>query len=331
VLFRSVRCEQPQTLFYVELKRGDWCFQNNILGIEAERAHDVVAITHVMVMVLYRHALLNAIVAHPQAREAVLDNETWRAEESVPKLGKLNVFESVPEAVIKRLEKESSPRYFKAGSIILGAGQAVEDDHVFFILRGEVRISVLGIPTRTMGVGASIGVHRFLGLDCPPGQMEIVATSPCDVMALKRETMQWALEEERFEDDLIPYKNGKSILSGGQILDAFGFPIGSAKFVPTCVEESEVFGACSREFVAQIPKLVEEVAFWPKEVIYRQADVGDFMYFIKAGRVRLEAMGRTKSRITWRLPSPRRTCGSGSCTRSSSAARSRLSRRRSAG
>ncbi|CAK0828923.1 unnamed protein product [Prorocentrum cordatum] len=64
------RSEHPQTLFFVELKRGDWCFQNNILGIESTRAHDVVAVTHVMVLVLHRHALLNAVVAHPDAGEA---------------------------------------------------------------------------------------------------------------------------------------------------------------------------------------------------------------------------------------------------------------------
>lgn len=297
ILAGEVRCEQPQTLFYVELKRGDWCFQNNILGIQPDREHDVVAVTHVMCMYLYRHALLNAIVAHPQAREAVTENETWRSDESVPRLEKLCVFIGVPEPVLRRLEADSEPKFYKTGSILLALGAAVEEDMLLFILRGEVKVSILGIQTRTMGVGATIGVHRYFGLDCPPGQIEIVATAPCDVMALKRETMAWALEEEKFEDDLMPYKNGRSILAGGQILDAFGFPIGSAKYAPNCIEESEVFRACSEQFVAQMPKLVEEMVFWPKEKLYSQGDPGDYMYFIKAGRVRLEALGRKQHEV----------------------------------
>jgi len=298
LLAGKLRSEQAQTLFYVELGRGDWCFQNNILGIEPQRAHDVVAVTHAMVMVLYRHTLLNAVVAYPCARSAVLDNETWRTESSVPRLSSLRVFEKVPEPVVARMEAEAAPRYFKQGSIILGVGSTVEDDMLLFLLRGEVKVSILGIETRRLGVGDVIGVHRFLGLDAPPSNAEIMATSACDVMAVRRSTMLEALSEEKYEDDLAPYKNAQRVLGGGDILDAFGFPIGGgSKYSPQCIEKSEVFKVCSEQFVAQMPQLVEEMAFWPGEKLFSQGDVGHFMFFIKAGRVRLEVLGRRKHEI----------------------------------
>ncbi|CAK9060796.1 Uncharacterized protein SCF082_LOCUS31955, partial [Durusdinium trenchii] len=43
VLAGTVRCEQPQTLFFVELHRGEWCYQDNILGNTPTFGHDAVA------------------------------------------------------------------------------------------------------------------------------------------------------------------------------------------------------------------------------------------------------------------------------------------------
>ena len=36
-------------------------------------------------------------------------------------------------------------------------------------------------------------------------------------------------------------------------------------------------------------EIVEDLAFWPGERLYTQYEEGDMMYFIRAGRVRLEA------------------------------------------
>mmetsp|Transcript_41730 Transcript_41730/g.120563 ORF Transcript_41730/g.120563 Transcript_41730/m.120563 type:complete len:1127 (-) Transcript_41730:46-3426(-) len=298
VLAGTLRSEQAQTLFFVELKRGDWCFQNNILGIDPERAHDVVAVTHAMVMVLYRHALLNAVVAHPAAREAVLDNETWRTDPEVPRLKSLKVFENVPDPVIARMEVEAAPRYYKQGSIVQAAGSFIEDDMLLFLLRGEVKVSILGIYIRHLKAGEAIGVLRYMDLDTPTSNVEIVATEACDVLAVRKSTMADALSEEKYEDDLAPYKNAQRVLGGGPILDAFGFPIGGgSKYRPDCIEKSEVLQACSETFVAQMPQLVEEIAFWPGEKLFSQGDVGHFMFFIKAGRVRLEVLGRKKHEV----------------------------------
>jgi len=298
VLAGSLRSEQAQTLFYVELERGDWCFQNNILGIEATRAHDVVAVTHVMVLFLYRHALLNAIVAHPSAKDSVLENETWRLEHGAPELGKLRIFDTVPASVITRLTEEGEPMYFDQGSIILHPGEDFERDMLLFILRGKVRVTILGIETRTLGIGDCINIPRFLGLDAPPSTAEIVAIEPCDALAVRRETMEEALGEEQYEDDLAEYKNGQRVLGGGDILDSFGFPIpGGSMHSPLCIENSEVFRACSPTFVAQMPNLVEEICFWPGEKLFSQGEDGTFMFFIKSGRVRLEMLGRKKHEI----------------------------------
>jgi len=288
------RSEHPQTLFFVELKRGDWCFQNNILGIESTRAHDVVAVTHVMVLVLHRHALLNAVVAHPDAGEVVLLNETWRARESMPRLASLRLFEGVPGPGIARLESEAAPRFYKKGSVILPAGGALEDDNLLFLVRGEVSVSILGIEIRVCRAGDVLGLHRFLGLPAGTSQAEVVALTACDALSVRRSTLQAVLEDENFEIPLAKLKNAMSVLNGGAILDAFGFPVGKkpALFVPDCIETSDVFRVCGQAFVAQIPRLVEERAFWPGEKLYSQGDAGDFMFFVQAGRVELQQLGR---------------------------------------
>jgi len=292
VLAGTLRSEQPQTLFFVELSRGDWCFQNNILGIDALRAHDVVAVTHTMVLILYRHCLLNAITAYSEVRDAIMDNETWRRGQDCPEIKSLKVFDGVPAPVLSRLEKEAAPRYFKEGSVILSPHSIVEGNALLFILRGEAKITILGIETRRLHVGDTIGVHHFLGLPAPASQALIIATEPCDIIALKPETMAEAEKEDKYEEALERYRNARSVFGGGEILDAFGFPIGGgAKFEPKCIEVSELFRACSEQFVSQMPQLAEEMAFWPGEQLYKQGEEGTFLYFIQAGRVRLDAWG----------------------------------------
>jgi CRP-like cAMP-binding protein len=307
VLAGTCRSEQPQTLFYVELHRGDWCFQNNILGVEATRAHDLVAVTHVMVLVLFRHTLLNALVAFPEARESVLENEVWRAGDSCPQLAGLNVFEGVPGAVVARMEQEARPLYFRAGSCILKRGGVVKDDALLFVIRGKAKVAIMGMAIRTLNVGDTIGMHRFLELPADPDDRElrvenctdVVAVEPCDIIAVQRRTMQVALKDDRYEEALGKYKQAASVLGGGAILDAFGFPVGGvkARLATDCIETSEVFRVCSKSFVDQIPTLLEERAFWPGERLYSQFDEGDFMFFIQAGRVRLEVLGRKEHEV----------------------------------
>merc|ERR1711988_968984 len=75
----------------------------------------------------------------------------------------------------------------------------------------------------------------------------------------------------------------------------FGFPIGGGGvFATDCVEKSEIFQACSEAFVSQIPGLVEDMAFFPGDVLYKQGEEGEVMYFIQAGRVRMKTFGVKK-------------------------------------
>ncbi|CAE8741247.1 unnamed protein product [Polarella glacialis] len=129
--------------------------------------------------------------------------------------------------------------------------------------------------------------------------VKIKSLTACDCLLLPRAVIGKALIDELLEDDMLPYNAAIRVLEGGQILDAFGFPIGDgkAKNVPDCVEKSEVFRACSSHFVEQMPLLVEDVAFWPGERIYTQYDEGNFIYFIRAGRVKIEVLGRREAQI----------------------------------
>jgi CRP-like cAMP-binding protein len=290
VLAGTCRCEQPLTLFCLELKRGDWCFQNNILGNDATRQHDVVAITHTMVMILHRHAMLNAVTAFPATRRVILENERWRSD--VPLITSLRCYERVPVAVTMQLDELASPMYCARNSIMFGPGDTVDDDSLLLILRGEVVISIMGIEVRTLKAGDTIGLLRYLKLAVEHSNTTFRATKPCDMMRIPQGPMDEAEVNELFEDELQRWFMAKRTLGGGPILDQYGFDTGHGGVLATrCIEESDVFSVCSPGFVAQIPKLVEDVCFYPGEQICQENTPGDAMWFVKAGRVRVQMIG----------------------------------------
>lgn len=290
ILAGTCRCEQPLTLFCLELKRGDWCFQNNILGNDANRQHDVVAITHTMVMILHRHALLNAVTAHPETRRVILENERWRAD--VPVISALRCFERVPVAVIMQMEEEASPMYCKAESQVFLPGQNVPDDRLLLILRGEISVFIMGVEVRTLTAGDTIGLLRYLKLPAEKTNTLIVAKTACDLIRVPQGPMDLAEENEMYEDELARWFTAKRTLIGGAILDQYGFETGYGGVLRTrCIEESDVFSVCSKGFVSQIPQLVEDMAYYPGEKLCVAGDPGDRMFFIQAGRVRVQMIG----------------------------------------
>uniref|UniRef100_A0A7S1S9F4 Cyclic nucleotide-binding domain-containing protein n=1 Tax=Alexandrium catenella TaxID=2925 RepID=A0A7S1S9F4_ALECA len=241
---------------------------------------------------------MNAMVAFPECREAVLENETWRMDG--PQLNSQRVFQGVPAPVLSRVMREAGHKYFRQCDCILHPGVPVEEGSLMYILRGEARISILGLEVRTLKAGDIIGLHKFLKLPQRPlPSYEIIASAATDVIILKSGMLFEAVEDDRFEDEMKPFQSAVQVLSGGDILDAFGLKVAGqeAKFLTDCVEQSEVFRVCSMPFVAQLAWLVEDLAFFPGERIYSQGDEGFFMFFIQAGRVRLEVLGRPKHEV----------------------------------
>eukprot|EP00438_Fugacium_kawagutii_P035199 Skav204733 [mRNA] locus=scaffold1854:107609:121016:+ [translate_table: standard] len=297
--------------------RGEWCYQDNILGNTPTFGHD--AVTNVLVLVLYRHAMQNAMVAYPETRKVVIANETWRKHTECPDFGVLPVFNKLPASLLSDVLEEAKPVYYRPSSLLYSAGERVEDDSMLFVLRGELQLVIMGIEVRRIGAGAAgaaaargyVGLHHFMGLECPDPNAE--------VSDQRQSTMQKALDDELMEDDMLPrldciealapavaprpvwstvvggeswYTASQRVLAGGEILDAFGFPVGDgsalvavhrwpprAKNMPDCVEQSEaphplklgaagaadvlvaygkmVFRACSKSFVAQVAEIVE--------------------------------------------------------------------------
>jgi CRP-like cAMP-binding protein len=175
---------------------------------------------------------------------------------------------------------------------VLAPGDDVEDDALLFVLRGKARVSILGIPIREIKAGETIGQLKYLGLPALPSRAEIVAVTAMDVVSVPRQPMLEALEDERYEDDVVRFKDAQKVLNGGEVTDKFGFPTGGGGvFATDCIEKSEVLCACDAPFVAQIGQLVEDFIFWPGEKLFEQGGVGEWMYFIQAGRVRMEVLG----------------------------------------
>jgi len=294
ILAGVCRAEQAQTLFCVEMGCGDWCYQDNYLGNEKVRDHELVVVKPTMVLTLHRHTLLNAVVAYPVARSIVLENETWRG--AGPELDNIRIFQGVPPAVTARLVEEASPRYFRQGSRILEKGQEIEDHAVLLVLRGELQISILNIETRKLGPGDTVGLFHYLGLPVAPHQCEIMAVSAVDALCIPRDPMFEALLDDRYDDAVHNFKDTIRILKGGEIVDAFGFPLGGGGvFAEDCVEKAEIFAACSAPFRAQLNLLIEDVVYFPGETLFKEGDDGDVMFFLQSGRVELKTLGSKKN------------------------------------
>lgn len=293
VLAGKLRSEQAQTLFCMELTRGDWCFQDNILGNSLTRGHDVVAVTHCILMVLYRHCLQNAIRDFRETRQAMLQNEHWRL--GLPMLSSLRVFADVPPAVVERLDAEVEPKFFRAGSVILQPGQQLPGNNAYFLLRGELSVSMLGLELRRVRCGEMVGLLAFMGMEVPPAKTEVVAVQTCEFSVVQKRILDEAMKDDEFEDAFAKYRASVSVLAGGPILDAFGFPVtegGGGGPAEDCVQNSTVFAVCDLWFRQEIPQFVEDVAFFPGDQLYKQGEEGKVVYFIRCGRVQLQVLGR---------------------------------------
>lgn len=289
----ACRGEQSQTLFCVDVKAGDWCFQDNYLGNENLRYHDLVVTQPTIVITLHRHTLLGAVVSYPEARPAIIENETWRGTGA--QLGNVRIFEGIPVQVLARLLDEASPRYYRQASMVLNKEESVEDDALLLILRGDVQVYVMGIETHTLGPGDTLGLLQYLDLHVPPSPCEYMALTAVDAICIPRGPMKEALADDRYEDTVLKFKRAIKVFSGGEVTDEFGFPIGGGgTFATDCVETSEVFAACSKPFVNSIGSLVEDISFFPGEYLFKQGDVGNAMYCVQAGRIKTTITGVKK-------------------------------------
>lgn len=50
---------------------------------------------------------------------------------------------------------------------LLYSGERVEDNAMLFVVRGELQLTIMGIEVRRIGAGGYVGLHHFMGLECP--------------------------------------------------------------------------------------------------------------------------------------------------------------------
>jgi len=173
-----------------------------------------------------------------------------------------------------------------------GPGDNVPEDSLILILRGEAVISIMGLDVRTLKAGDTIGLLRYLKLPVGASNTTIRATKPCDMIRIPQKPMDDAEVNELYEDELQRWFMAKRTLLGGAILDQYGFETGfGGVLCDRCIEDSDLFSVCGKGFVNQIPSLVEDVLFYPGEKMCNEGDDGTCMFFIKAGRVRVQMIG----------------------------------------
>merc|ERR1711971_1434030 len=121
---------------------------------------------------------------------------------------------------------------------------------------------------------------RYLKLPVMPQNCYIVAKTSIDLIRIGYAPMEEVEQNEIYEEDLKKWTTAKRTLSGGPIYDQYGFETGYGGILADdCIEKSDVFSVCSTDFVKQIPQLVEDVIFYPGEILCREGDPGDRMFF----------------------------------------------------
>merc|ERR1719272_1287893 len=135
VVAGKVRAEKPRTLYCIEYGRlpgmSNWCFQNNFLGNDFHRCFDLVAVTHTIVLYLYRHTLLQCLVEFPRIRPIISGMQTWIADAA--SIRNHRSFEGSSPELLAAFEAAAEPRACASGQCLLPANMPNSEGGFFFL------------------------------------------------------------------------------------------------------------------------------------------------------------------------------------------------------
>ncbi len=102
------------------------------------------------------------------------------------------VFSSLPPAILEAITAQGEERTFEAGDPVVRAGDP--GDELFVILEGSADVMRGGTRLATFGVGEFFG--EIAVLDGRPRSADVTATSALRVLAISRDLLQAAMEQE---------------------------------------------------------------------------------------------------------------------------------------
>eukprot|EP00746_Dinoflagellata_sp_MGD_P168375 gnl/MRDRNA2_/MRDRNA2_99792_c0_seq1.p1 gnl/MRDRNA2_/MRDRNA2_99792_c0~~gnl/MRDRNA2_/MRDRNA2_99792_c0_seq1.p1 ORF type:complete len:1150 (-),score=239.31 gnl/MRDRNA2_/MRDRNA2_99792_c0_seq1:43-3492(-) len=279
VVAGKLRAEQHKTLYCVEYGRGpglsNWCFQNNFLGNDFHRCFDLVAVTHTIVLFLYRHTLLQCLVEFPTVRPIISGMQTWIETAAVMTSHK--IFQGSSPELLKELQAAAEPRACAANQCLLPADTPMSEGGFFFLQRGHARVELYGETTQELFQGDGVGTLQLFGAEVS-NLGAINAVTPCDALFLSRSAFVEVLGQDRFEEERIRFDN-------------LCRPLIEAREPEESVQKASVFEGCSERFIKLVLPLVEDHLFWPGDVFFTQGQEGSTMFIVHVGEARLEMTG----------------------------------------
>jgi CRP-like cAMP-binding protein len=279
VVAGKLRAEQHKTLYCVEYGRGqglsNWCFQNNFLGNDFYRCFDLVAVTHTIVLFLYRHTLLQCLIEFPKIRPIISGMQTWI--ENAATMTSHRIFQGSSPELLEALEAVAEPRACSANQCLLPADMPMSEGGFFFVQRGHAKVELYGETTQELFQGDGTGTLQLFGAEVS-NLGAINAVTPCDALFLSRAAFVEVLGQDRFEEERIRFDNMcRSLIEAGEPEES--------------VQKASVFEGCSERFIKLVSPLVEDQLYWPGQTLFQQGEEGSTMYIIHVGEARLEMTG----------------------------------------
>jgi len=254
---------------------SNWCFQNNFLGNDFHRCFDLVAVTHTIVLFLYRHTLLQCLVEFPRIRPIISGMQTWI--EGAASIIKHRIFQNSSAELLDALAAAAEPRACAANQCLLPANMPMSEGGFFFLQRGHARVELYGETTQELFQGDGIGALQLFGAEVS-NLGAINAVTPCDALYLSRTAFVEILSEDRFEDERLRFDEICQLLI-------------EAREPEESLQKASVFEGCSERFIKLVTPLVEDQMYWPGDCLFNQGEEGNTMFIVHVGAVRLEMTG----------------------------------------
>merc|ERR1711959_163660 len=143
-------------------------------------------------------------------------------------------------------------------------GPIADHDSLFFVMRGEARLEIMGVTCTVLKPGDCHGLMGLLGIESTNNTGTLTATTICDIFVMSRRRFVWALG--RFPEERMNFEDITRTL---------------ARERPSETIKSVAFFQNSHpRFVQLLAENVEDKLFWPGNVLCEQGEVGNCMFLL---------------------------------------------------
>jgi lysophospholipid hydrolase len=218
---------------------------------------------------------------HTPAHLAMTADSGWGAEDIADRLREADVFRDLPDDVRCELAAHMSSQALASGETLIDQGQ--DGDRLFVVLDGELDVHA----TTHRGVVRQmprVGRHRVLG----EANLLLDSAVPCTARAHGRVTIA-ALSRESFA------RFGEENPLGMFLVMEALRPALTRHRLRVALHTHRTFGDLAPAALEDLESSLEFVALYGGEVLMRQGDLGDDMYIVLSGRVRVTATQADRS------------------------------------